>query len=509
MTIVYRIRPTLSARLVFYSAIFTIYFVYTGGKFDHNDFMNAAAPMFEGRLYEQVHYVQAPLSFYFLKTLSYAAPDGHIYAALRLSSIFLSYIAILIVAETCFSLGWVKMVFTLLGATNLYYASSSFEIGSYALPIFFIASALAILLRTGQSIIGAFLGGLLFGLAGCTKLNHVLFVVPAFFFVLLGSGLSRRSVLNAAALSLGSVIGSGLIIFHLVSNAESFLSHNLYFHSQFMNAARGLDFKGSVRSVLSVLKDWLSSGGIYLVALSGLGLYRAFKGDMAERSGYVFVLSLLLISFPVAFSPAIGFKQYYVPVSFFAVLCFAFALQNEVLRVEKSAVAGLWFLTVGLLFQQVANVAPGIYSSLKEGLTTVEVKRINDALHASLVKFDKKKCAPKLFTFSGAFAIDSTVVLSEFTEGGMFWARLSGFVPENVISNPRYSISKDLLNPEAFVEAGNNVNLVMLGYYPNYNVKERALRTAAQTRGFELLTSIDTRLARQPLEVWANPACFD
>lgn len=501
---------SLKLKLSFYFLVFVVYFIFTGSQFDHNDFMYGTAPTFDGALYDEIHYVQAPLSFYFLRFLVTLAPHDHIYAVLRASSSVLSFFSLIMVAEHCFSVNKAKIAFILLATTNLYFACSAFEIGSYALLLFLLSCVLALSHRLHDSELSIFLVGVLLGLAGSSKLNHLLFIVPLIFYLVLSHLNLKRKILQVAILLSGFIVGCLPIEVAFFSNPFSFLSHNMLFHTDFTYHFRGLDLKQQINSILYLLIQWLNQGGIYLLALSVVSGFKLIKKQIINPDQFLLALLLLVTSFLVAFSPGVGLRQYFVPVSFFSIYAVTLIYQEELQRSSQLGINGVGLVIWILFTQQMINFLPNFYSAYQSGSTINEVGRVNKELKIALKQFDQTKCQNKIFTYSGIFTLDADVQLSQFTEAGVFWTRLQGFIPSAVLENKKNAINSDLLNPENFVAHASDINILMLGYYADYiAAREDALLQVAKQRGFQQLALINTRLSSNPLQIWVNPECLN
>lgn len=495
-------------RTISYLLIFSIYFVYTTGHFDHNDFMYSAASAASGRIYQDVHFVQAPLSYIFLKFLSFLSPPGLHYTVLRLASVVLSFSALLIVAECCISSSTASIALVLLGATNYHFASAATEIGSYALPMFLVACSTAILFRS-RSDIGLASAGLLVGLAISAKLNYAFFAAPIVVaaYCMQKRGL-RRPVFGLVSTITGIAIGLIPVWLVLFQNPHAFYSHNIIFHSTFTAAFRGLNVQASAKSLWGELANWLGNGGIYYLFIFAAA--NQLREDRTEwGTPNLPIYWFLIAAFASAISPMAGFVQYYVPVSFFAI----FAAINAIDNGPSSAILGRRFelsMIGGAIFcQQLLLFLPEAYTAARQGSAIAEVNRINRQVNTALAGIWSNSCSPSIFTLSGSFILDSGFKPTNYTEGGPFWARLSGYIPYRYLADPSFAINPYLINPKSFILNTDEASGVLTGFYASQpDSREQDIRDAAASKDFILVGQIPTRLSKHPLELWARLACL-
>src|SRR5688572_5552470 len=144
--------------------------------FDINDSFYASTAARSGVLYKDIHFVQAPLGYWFWHWIYLVVPSGYAYATMRVVSALLailSFIPPLILFRTNLQ----RAVFLLLAASSFYVIRSSFEIATYSLALALSSAGIALFLSKGRRAI--ILSGLLFGLAASAKINHVLLCLPA------------------------------------------------------------------------------------------------------------------------------------------------------------------------------------------------------------------------------------------------------------------------------------------------------------------------------------------
>jgi hypothetical protein len=474
--------------------------------FDQNDHMYSAPLFLPGTLYWDIHFIQAPLTFYFLKCLAALAPDGLIYVTLRMSSIVLTASAVFLVAIYCFNRLATKAFFVTIAGTNFFLVSAAFEIGSYALPLFMLAisAVIAKIDWRGKLIYPAAFGAAL-GLAASAKLNHALFLLPGLYFVwFLKPDKGGRQVLAYfASYSVGAVFGLSPILVAFFKEPLAFLVHTVLFHSNFAYAWRGLNAVASIQSVISIVFSWMLDGGAALVALSSVS---AIQTRTRRNNAYAqFILLMLLGAFAAAISLAVDFKQYYVPVSFFAVLgaCLFFDLEDQRgLSITLAAV-----LISVLLTQNVGPPLQMLRTAYHKKNTIAGVVEINKAIQKERRNFvATDNCKPVLFTFSAAYAIDSGFTLSKFADAGILWPLVDGFVPSKYLDDPRYSVNKEMLRPDIYVDH-EHIDFLLVGFYLDQPAEQRLIDWAKRN-GYQLRT-IDAPSDNNfhTIQLWYNPLC--
>ena len=107
-----------------------------------------------------------------------------------------------------------------------------------------------------------------------------------------------------------------------------------------------------------------------------------------------------------------------------------------------------------------------------------------------------------MFTFSGAVAVDSGFSLTPYTEAGMFWKHLDGFIPPRYKSNPAYAFDPNLVEPSRWVKA-RGIDFLVTGFYPKYDV---GLVKYADAEGFA--TAPLGELLGQDIVLRYRPECL-
>ena len=321
----------LAAALIVLNTV--IIAVYSAYYFDMNDNMYAAAPLAQGVLYRDIQFVQGPGTFYFLKAISFIAPAGFHFLALRLSSMMLLLGAMLVGAFMCIDYWRARCLFLALAGANLYFIRPSLEIGSYSLPLFLLSLATASILRFQDRRLAIGSAALLIGLSASSKLNHVLFFLPLVVLVLLEKRENQSFVDWARAAVLpfiaGSFTGSLPVIIAFVRDPKPFLLETLIFHSEF--SLKTLDYSSAdlFKIFFHEFYGWAAAGGAVLAAL---GAYAAFiqpNSDEKSRRSLQFIVLSFIVALFAASAPRIVYIQYLAPVAFFATLAAAKFFDRE------------------------------------------------------------------------------------------------------------------------------------------------------------------------------------
>jgi hypothetical protein len=476
-------------------------------NFDLNDNMYAAAPLTPGALYREVHFVQGPVTFYFLKAVSAVLPEGFVYLGLRLTSMGLLLAALYVGTFMCIDRWSSRCLFLAFAGTNIYFIYPGLEIGSYSLPLLLLALAAASLwkIRDRQIAIGA--AALLIGLAASAKLNHVLFFLPLAVFVLLQkrkdksvSDWARAALLPFAA---GGLAGSLPVIVAFAQSPGAFLLNTLIFHSKFSLNALNIGSFASFMLTLNLFTDWAAAGGAVLVAL---GIHAAFvdrDGDERSRHFVLFALIGIVAALVAAISPGVTYVQYWAPVTFFAALAGARFFDRTRANLGLICVlAVLPLFTVGArdLRSQVSNNFKAASGTPK----VATVISVNRTLKTYALRVnDTPRCDRRIFSLAGAFVVDSGFSLSRYMEGGTFWSWVSPQVPQAYIADKNYHLDEYMIFPERWVR-DQRINFLLLGYYPGHT--EEDLEKYASERGFSVVAlPAWTGLA---LKFYFNPECI-
>lgn len=128
---------------------------------------------------------------------------------------------------------------------------------------------------------------------------------------------------------------------------------------------------------------------------------------------------------------------------------------------------------------------PAVAENIKDGhLVFAEHRRMVAALDEAVARHAVlgPGCEPEVFTLAGSIVADSSLRLSPYTEGGIFWSRLRGFVPERYAEDPRFGFDPLLVDPEGFL-AADGAAFVLTGYYDE-SAFENAFERSASAMGF-------------------------
>ena len=486
----------------------TIIAVLSAYNFDINDNMYAVAPFARGALYRDVHFVQGPVTFYFLKMIASIVPEGFAYVGFRVVSAGLVVATLLVGTFLCIDRWPSRCLFLAFAGTDVYFIYPGLEIGSYSLPLFLLALATASLwkIRNRQIAIGA--AAVLIGLAACAKLNHVLFFVPLAAFVILerhkDEGRSDWARTALLPFVVCGIVGSLPVIVSFAQAPMAFVLNALVFHSKFSLGALSLG-KGALFGIAAnLLIDWAAAGGAVFVAL---GIYATFidrDSDRRSRHLLVFAMCGAVAGLVAALSPGMTYVQYWAPLTFFAALAGARFFDRTRLNPVLICVLTLFpLLTVGVgdLRSQLSNNLKAT-SGTPKVVTVVAVNRTLKT-YADRVN-DTSQCDKRIFSLAGAFVVDSGFRLGSYMEGGWFWTWVSAHVPQSYIADKRYHLDEYLIFPEKWVR-DQHINFLVVGYYPGSH-SEEDLEKYALERAFGVVTFPVWK--GSTLKFYFNPDCM-
>ncbi len=433
-------------------------------RLDHNDFMYSISAVSPGDLYADVHYVQAPLGFYFWKLIGLLAPEGYKYLVFRLVSLSLIVLSVALVLLFIVKDNPARIIFLLFVGASQSLVEAGAEIGTYSLSLVLVAAGMVALGVFRDTRGSFFWSGLLFSLAASAKLNHILLLVPlglwAIFICLNNRERRYRSQL-VAAVALGAIVGLAPIILEFVQAPEAFMLHNIYFHSELTNDMRGLSLFDSLRDLYRDLRQFgyqhLTAVFLSIYALTGLVRKYKYYG--------VFLLGNMATAMVMGVTPLVISPKYLAPASFFCALVTSFVFIHGskwyrtmfawcVLPVLTLSVAG------NILSLTVRAIAQGGRPDL------IRVLDIQKELQTYAGRFNRQnaQCSDTMFSFAGALVIDSGFSPARHMEAGVFWYRLSGFVPNRYIVEEKYQLDPFLLEPPAWIRR-EGIDFLLVGFY--------------------------------------------
>lgn len=487
---------------------------------DHNDFMYATSASRGGNLYRDLHFVQAPLSYFALRLIAILAPVGATHMALRAFSVLLTLAAVFTLTTTLLSSRRARLVAVALAVTSTAVLSAAAEIGSYAVPLLLVAAATVLVLvpRTRETMRPwhVVLAGGLVGLAASAKLSHSLFAVPLLALTVLRRPMSPHGRWRAVLLfGVGFIGGCGPLITFFLREPNAFLTHNVTFHTEFTYSDRGLTPMTAVRSVVEGFMGWMLAGGVTVVALAIRETWCVLRGGLlsddasAATGARVDLAGLLAMwgtSFLVAAAPGVGAIQYLAPVGLFSALLMGRILEEE--KVRGTAAGILLTVMLAQVGHQVISNGREWSRTLRQDSAVGEVHRLNRRLRQLLVDHVAPSCEPRIFTYAGAFVVDTGFPLARYTEAGIFWARLRGHVPERYLGTLPTQLPRALIFPEESLGQPKAPTVVVAGFYDLREPQvELAMIEAMQARHFTKVGTLSTWLSDAPMTVWVDPSC--
>jgi hypothetical protein len=482
--------------------------------FDLNDSVYASAAARSGALYQDIHFVQAPLGYWFWHLIYLMTPSGYAYAAMRIVS---SLLAVLAFIPPLFLLraNLQRAAFLLLAASSYYIIRSSFEIATYSLALALTSAGIALFMsKSGRAVA---LSGMLFGLAASAKINHVLLVLPALLFILLDRD-SLGSRLRTAILFL-ALFGVGLlpILYYFLANPYAFYLHNVAFHSELTNNARGLTLMLSLKDIAGGLVHFANQHllEIGLLATVLVVAVPAFLSEIRLRRWPVFatlihgevyrpiavVLAFFLTALVMAVLPMAMFVQYLILPAFLLILGLVLSFELLPPELRRFALLGVCLIRGCQLVLEVPHTAETVLvrpTVLAEHLSVS--KEIERVAAAHLVK--PGTCEPSVFSVSASFVIDTPVRLSKYTEGGVFWSRLDGFVSDRYLRDARFNLDPNLLKPVDYL-LSERIAYVLVGYHPDSKFEQEFAAAASGFTPFPV-----GRFQEQAMSLFVRDECI-
>lgn len=436
--------------------------------FDHNDFMYASDAARSGLLYEDIHYVQAPLSHYFWRFVYVLSPEGFHYSSMRFISACLALSSIFPILIWVLKTPLQRLTFLALGLSNFYILRSGLEIGNYSLSLFLMSCAMALYLsRNHKNVI---ISGLFFGLAVSVKLNFAILIFPALAFILLGS-LSDTTKKIKTAFFFCIVFGIGVlpVIFYLLYNPHSFILHNLTFHTGITNVFRGVTLPVTLERFKTGFLTFLYHNIVETLFLLWFFSFSLLKGIESKeenaRENFLVVFSFLGAAVIMAMTPMTMYDQYLVPSAFALLVLIMCACHCLDTKLRDQAMVFLLFISCFKLFNLFVE-----YNSLRSSYASTLRQHyiIRNNINAQVVKDGNvtDDCENSVFTLSGSLIVDTKLPLSHYTETGVFWSLVYDHVPDKYKNSSKYNFDRNLIYPENYI-LQNDVAYVLIGYYPS------------------------------------------
>lgn len=492
-----------SADILTFSVFALLYSLYGVYQFDHNDFMYSATAHHTGVLYTDIHYIQAPLGYYFWHVVALLSPFGWSYPIMRVVSAALMLGTIALLAGRFLGSRLMRCAFYALVCTSSNLLGIGGEIGTYTLALFFVSLGYASLFTQWSTFSRYATAGLFIGLAASAKLNHVLLGVPILW--LMWADRENAGLLRPAfAAAIGGCLGMLLIFAFFLSEPKAFMLHNLFFHGKIMISARDGGWLNDLRAIPHEL---FAFGVFHLAALIAAVWYLIFHLKNRDQC-LVFLLLSVLTAIVMGMTPLKIFPQYLAPASVVIFLLYCCVGQ----RVE----AGYRVFYCAPIILVAMIGAKSNFDWLASAIETTaspirQVINVNRVLTEFRTKH--RLCDDKIFTLEGSLVIDSGFKLTRYTEAGEFWQFVSGYVPETFFADGAYHLPRDLVQPADWVLAS-HVPFWLIGYYPESGT-ETDLRQAAHRLGYRILSVGKLSIAnlntgnfeKRTIDLIYNPVC--
>ena len=466
----------------------------TLNSFDQNDFFYATASKRQGVLYQDLHYVQAPLGYWFWRGVYLVAPEGHAYATMRLASAVAVLASLIPILALFRGRLLAQLAFLLAAFSTFYVLRAGLEIATYSLALFF--SAIGISALASRSRHSLLLAGLAFGIAASFKLNSLLMAALLLLVAFLDDRNTRSRTTRVSAASIGFLVGALPLIWYGIKNPWAFYFHNLAFHSELINAARGLTTESSIENIASGLYRFFSHywGEVVVLTIVTIGvsvshLLAKTKGTRvpwlatqpATRRPFLLLMAGFVLSIGMAVSPRVLFDQY---LALSALLLVAMAVMSSCL-LRPPAGHLVCVLLIGLSLVRVPDLVSLAWNNFHTERLSVlrQHSMVSRAIEQAAREHPTAKgCVDSVFTLSGSFIVDTSLPLARYTEAGPFWAGLDRSVPDRYRSDPSYGFDGNLTKPLTFV-AKEKIGYVLVGASPHESF-EREFVEASESLGF-------------------------
>lgn len=463
-------------------------------SFDQNDFFYAAATKRQGMLYQDLHYVQAPLGYWFWRGVYLVAPEGHAYATMRLASA-VAALASLIPILALFRGRFLAQLAFLLAAFSTYYVlRAGLEIATYSLALLF--SAIGISALASRSRHDLLLAGLAFGIAASFKLNFLLMAALLLLVAFLEDRNTRSRTARVSAASIWFLLGALPIIWYGIKNPWAFYFHNVAFHSELTNAGRGLTAESSIENIVSGFYRFFSHhwGEVLVLTIVTLGVSVSHLLSTKEATRvprlatqhatsrpFLLLMAGFALSIGMAVSPWVLFDQY---LALPALLLVATAVMSGCLLRPRSERL-VCVLLISLSLFRVPDLASRAWNTFHAERPSVlrQHSTVSRAIEQAAREHPAAKgCVASVFTLSGSFIVDTSLSLARYTEAGPFWAGLDRYVPDRYRADPSYNFDDNLTQPLNFV-AREKIGYVLVGVYPHHAF-EREFVQVSDSLGF-------------------------
>ncbi len=493
--------------IAFVTITLTVGTYFSGASnFDHNDFMYVGTAISAGHPYNDLHFVQGPLTYWFWRAVASLVQGDEIYTAMRIVSALLVAISIAVPAVVIFTKRTESVIFILLSFGSFYVLRAGWEVGNYSLTLVLTSLGVTALLVGGSRSVA--LGAFLLGAAATAKVSFVLLLLPG----ALAAILSRDRAVSTSTIMVifgtGALAGLFPLLLFAFENPQNLLFHNVTFHSELTNTLRDLEISDSLHSIAKGMAKWLERELEVFVFLA-LCFFFAFNrvSVVAKPLTTPRVLSLtafLSTSLAMAWAPMVLFPQYLAPASFF--LCL---LTTTVIGMANANRGAHFVAAITIL--ALASASPRVFKTAKNALIGPEpaviaehnriTRRIQERAKAHFENQGEPTCRLVVTTLSGSLLAGSGMEPSIGSHTGPFWARLEGVVNPKQVA--KFGLSQDLLSPERAIDRG-QIDFSIVGYYPDRAYEQR-IRESAIAVGFDE-RSLGTLNGRE-LYFLARPGC--
>ncbi len=476
------------------------------GTYGHDDHMYIpAASLFPHlALYQEIPFVQTPLSVFVYALLNVLVGPAALYFAAKLVSVLLVLGATAISAKTAYRIfprPYVPWTVATLILLNAHIFSNMAEAANYALPLFLFSIAGYLHVAKSEKPIWGALTGLLMGLAASGKIS---FAALAGAFALLFLMDRRWRPLTVHYL-IGCAIGFLPCAYYLAIDPKDFLFLNIDFHL-LTNQFRGLTFLGSMESVLYGSFHFVEFA-MPLLALIAMAFVLSRKDcrefdlpalplSARQKTNAAKAVIIFVAAVIAAVMPMIYFMQYWstpalvlivlsVPAS--AMVADRSSAFRTTMMMGTLALIGLFSVhdLRALGRQGVDNFPPVLVMRTQESVSRI--------LRNSLGRHPG--CVTEILSASAIPVLGSGVPLSSGSAAGEFLFRIDGVLKAKRPEFRKYSDVDRYLGPTTGL---------LTGYYGNREFEQRMVAYAI-SHGFVLAGTF--KYPKAPLTLYLPPEC--
>lgn len=479
--------------------IFGLLFCLTAyARLDQNDQMYAVAPIFleHAKLYTELPFVQAPLSIYFYSAIHRLSDPSIYYFLLRTLSVVLVVSVLRLTYMTANQISGKDSAYLslLLCICSVYVGSVSWEIGNYALAMFFLFGATYIYFASDVVTPNrAGWIGLCIGLAAAAKLNFALFALPFGYFIVRRYGLKFRQISYYVGLGL---IGSTLIWIHLILDPRAFWFWNIDFH-YLVNVYRNLNAQNFINPIAGeslrfVMQMWLAIG----LSIAGMMVWRhsPYRRQQSELA------ALAVVSYIGAVIPKYLATQHLAPLAIY--LCILGSISFSQIKGIRTRQQPIILAVLLLSCVPFFTINAFAVRNLGDGRDSIsEVSRISHQITSITQNhFANSRCRPAGISLSSIFFLSTPVAIQQFAATGSFVPQINEQLDSLAPSFSHHAnLDRELRRSPPTV--------ILVGYFPD-KLPEIQLQDYAVNNNFAEF-QLGTFMGNRSLKLYVKRECED